>query len=264
MTAMLSRDIEQVQGDFEKRELYITSTLRQGISPKAGTKPFFVTETDTDRRYFWSGLNWILLTSDPGACDINVLRLASNVADEQTITIGLDVYELDRADDGVTEGRIPVKGHAGDTPAAVSVAIVDTVNSNVNSQVRAIKISDNEILFHTPQAGSKAIPCSETLAGANNEFASATTYGGRKAGTLQSPKFNRVPLAVEVALGNVHFVFDLVPVVVDIKSVTTATPGVTQAWDGAVAVSGNRVTAGNGGSTDWTTAQTLRLEVGVA
>src|SRR4051812_50124512 len=63
---------------------------------------------------------------------MNVLRLASNVADGETITIGTEVYEIDTAaaPGAVTAGNIRVDCNAGVSPAVASAAIVAAINAN--------------------------------------------------------------------------------------------------------------------------------------
>lgn len=197
---------------------------------------------------------------DPGRRAINVLRIASNVADEETVTIGSVTYEFDRAGDGVaTAGAVPVTGHADDTPANATDALIAAINANGGEPVSAIDISDNEVLIVVDQPGNTQIACSDTLAGANNGWAAAATYGGRDPGARRVSLQQRVPNSTEVALGNMHFLFDFQPSMVLVLVAPTDTPGKLTAWDGAVSISGNRVTVDNSGVTDWAGTDTVTV-----
>src|ERR1041385_3024534 len=63
---------------------------------------------------------------------VNVLRLASNVAEAATITSGGEVYEIDTAADpgAITAGNIRVNCNGGVTPTIASAAIVAAINAN--------------------------------------------------------------------------------------------------------------------------------------
>ena len=63
---------------------------------------------------------------------MNVLRLASNVADAETITLGTEVYEIDTAaaPGAITAGNIRVDCNAGVTPAIAAPSIVAAINAN--------------------------------------------------------------------------------------------------------------------------------------
>lgn len=198
---------------------------------------------------------------DPGRRAINVLRVASDVADEETVTIGDDVYEFDRADDGVaTVGAIPVTGHADDTPAAATDALIDAINTLGSEAVETIDIGNNEILIVAEEVGAVVLACSETLAGANNAWGAAAMYGGAAPATKKLVAQTRVPTAQEVTLGNMHFVFPFAPTVMAVDVRVTAT-GVAKAWGGSIAVVDNRVTLTNGTDPDWAATDTVKLVV---
>lgn len=122
----------------------------------------------------------------------------------------------------------------------------------------ATRVSANEVLVVKSDNGYKAAACSETLAGSNNAWAAANAYGGQApADDLPvSVLISRVPNATEVALGNMHFQFGFAPSAV-MAFVRVTSTGVVKAWDGATAVSGNRVTLDNSGSTDWAATDTV-------
>src|SRR2546422_9231541 len=116
---------------------------------------------------------------------INVLRLASNVADAETITIGSELYEIDTAaaPGAITAGNIRVDCNAGVTPTTASAAIVAAINANTKLGLTAVAISVNEVLVYTnAETSALALPCSETLAGANNAWNATGFYGGEGSG----------------------------------------------------------------------------------
>ncbi len=186
--------------------------------------------------------------SNPGQPAFNVLRIALDVADTETVTIGADTYEFDRAADGVVAGNIAVVGHADDTPANASDALITAINTLGTEPVKAIDISANEILLVS--AGSPGgdeisradvLGCTETLAGANNAWAAAAMADGEQAGKRKLSVDRRSPNAQEVVLG-MHFVYDAPPTVLAVLVYAADLKGAARAWDGAYAVTGNRVT----------------------
>ena len=150
---------------------------------------------------------------------------------------------------------------AGVDPTATEVgtALTAAINNRATERVEATKISANEVLVFAKTAQVLELACAETLTGTNNAWASATMYGGSVSRSRRIYKATRVPTAVEVALGNMHFKLPFTPTFAEVKVHISATPGILKDWDGAVTIAGDRVTVGNGGSTDW--AQTDTLEV---
>ncbi len=276
---------------------------------------------------------------DPGRRAINVLRLASNVAGAETLTIGTDVFEINivntdtnvnvsggelatgtpaisamtiaahalaagdlirveneimkvvgvisadkvtvrrghsgttiathadatdifKAGTPATAGRIEVGLVTTLTPTAASAALLAVLNSSEpTSPIGAVSISANELLIIADLVGDVTLACTETLAGSNNAWAASAMFGGRAAAQRRISIQRRVPTAVEVALGNLHFYFPFTPTVARANVVVTATPGVAKAWDGAVTITGNRVTLDNAGTTDWAATDTVELTV---
>src|SRR5437868_4631307 len=141
---------------------------------------------------------------------MNVLRLASNVTDGETITIGGEVYEIDTAaaPGAVTAGNIRVDCNAGVTPTVASAAIVAAINANTKYGLTAVAISVNEILvFANSDSSPIGLACAETLAGANNASGAAAFYGGESSGIRGLRAAQRNPNAQEVSIGNMHFMF---------------------------------------------------------
>lgn len=274
---------------------------------------------------------------DPGRCAVNVLRVASNVAEAETVDIGGDTYEVeivntDSTDDSAdgdfnstsdpldvevdsttypnlygtlaagdlirVENEIMrvdhvdgdhvflIRGQSGTTaaahadandiyvgdgivagiavglvavltPAAFTAALVADVNGQGAEAVTAEKISDNEVLIYSDTPGAVTLACAETLAGANNEWAAAAMFGGAAQATRKFSVQTRVPTATEVALDQLHVVFDFTPSFVQAFVAPTATPGAYTAWDGAITISGGRVTLDNSGAVDWATTDNV-------
>lgn len=270
-----------------------------------------------------------------GANYVAALRLAANVADQETITIGNDAFEVHSvATDttvntasgelanttavvdltvtahGLTVGRIlrveneymqissvksvdvvrVTRGYAGSTIAShangadiykgaqavasgkVALPIAGTLTPTAASAVFktgiealsthgvSVKVvSVNELLLSYPADAGVALACAETLAGVNNAI-DAAFHGGLPPGSAVSVTVSRVPTAMEVALGNMHFVFPFTVCSVQAAVLTTAT-GAAVAWDGAKAMSGAVVTLDNAGTTDWAATDTVIVTV---
>lgn len=179
----------------------------------------------------------------------NVLRLASNVTDGETVTIGNEVYEIDTDPATVVSGNILVNCSGGVTPLLAGAALAAAITANTQQGIVAKALSANEILIATKiGAAGRALACSETLAGANNSWAAAVMYGGSdtfKGLQLQARAAN----ATEVALGVMRFAFPFNPVSAIVQVRTSA--GVPKAWGGLTNFAGDRIDLANTGSTDW-------------
>lgn len=180
-----------------------------------------------------------------------------------TIATHADGTDIFKAGTAATGANIEVGLVTTLTPTAASAALVAVINSETTQRVTATAISVNEILLAANEPGAVVLACTETLSGANNGWADAAMFGGRAAGQRRIAIQRRVPTAVEVALGNMHFLFDFAPTAATVRAnvIVTATPGVAKAWDGAVTVTGNRVTLDNAGTTDWAATDTVELIV---
>lgn len=179
-----------------------------------------------------------------------------------TVATHADATDIYKAGTPAQAGNIEVGLVTTLTPTAASAALLAVLNGpEPSSPVSAVSISANELLIVADQVGAVALACTETLAGANNVWAAATMFGGKAAGQRRVALQRRVPTATEVALGNLHFLFDFTPAVVQARVVVTATPGVDKAWDGAITITGNRVTLDNAGTTDWAATDTVELLV---
>lgn len=196
---------------------------------------------------------------DSGRKHINVLRLAADVADGETVTIGDDVYEFDD-DDDFTEGNIQVDVSGGLTPALAGAALVEKINElGGEEQILATALSANEILIESIDVASiEALACAETLGGANNGWGAAAMYGGRAPAVRKVVAASRVPTAQEVALGRMHFLLDFTPsaILVDVR--VTAT-GVAKLYGGARANVAGLVTLTNGTDPDFAATDTVQI-----
>lgn len=206
------------------------------------------------------GVKFVGPVFNPGRRALAVLRVAANVADAQTVTIGTDVYEFDRAANGVVAGRIAVTGHADDTPANATNALIAKINSLTGRIYQAIDIGDNEILIATKTPRVSTLALAETLAGVDNVWDTAALRAGQAAGIMRTAYGVRVPNATEVALGNMHFVFDFTPVAVIVQVRVTAS-GAVFAWGGNTVITdaSHRVTLTNNATNDFADTHTVTV-----
>jgi hypothetical protein len=189
-----------------------------------------------------------------------VLRIASDVADGETVTIGDDIYEFDTAADPgeITAGHIRVKVIDAQTPAAATPALVAAINASGTEAVTAVKVGDNEMLITFKAVGAYTLALAEDMAGENNAWDTAALRGGAVAGIKKVYHSMRVPNAAEVALGNMHFPLDFVPTYFAAVVIVTAT-GVPTAWNGAIKKTDWGVQIDNSGTTDWAATDTVCL-----
>jgi len=188
------------------------------------------------------------------------IRIAANVADTETVTLGADVYEFDRAADGVVAGNIAVTSHSDDTPAQATDALIAAINTRDNV-VTAIDIDANTILVITKIAGTLAVAMSDTMAGGGNDVDDTATARGSHSTIAKMAHVAVTPTAEEVTEGVVRVVFDFVPanVVVAVRDTT----GVVKAWDGVVTIDATNklVAVDNTGAVDWIATDTVTLLV---
>lgn len=179
---------------------------------------------------------------------MNVLRLAANVADTETVTINGTVFEF-TTDGTVTTGRVAVDVAAAQTPTAASTALVTAINS-VNCGMTAKKISNSEVLVWATAGDATAYACTETLAGSNNVWAAATAFGGRAEPTaLPVPiMVSRTPTATEIALQTMHFPLTFTPTIVFAQLRTSA--GANVAFDGTITITDQYVSLTASGTAD--------------
>ncbi len=201
-----------------------------------------------------------------GSKAVGIIRIASNVADTETVTIGADVYEFDSdADPGtITEGRIRVSVVADLTPATATDALVAAINASGTEAITAIDVSANEILLCGSEVGIDTTAIATTMGGVNNAVDTAAMRVGVASGAKNLVYVNRVPNAAEVALDHLHIPVDFVPTFVMIQVVTTAT-GIPVAWNGGYSITGGAnpyVTINNAGDIDWADSDTVKVLIG--
>lgn len=198
-----------------------------------------------------------------GRAAINTLRVASDVADGETVTIGSVVFEVDTAaaPGAITAGRVRVDCNAAVTPTAFTAALEAAINAAnlVALKYRATKISASEVLIYNTVHGADTTACTETLAGTNNAWAAAAAYGGRADSTVLRGVMvvSRAANATEVALGTIHFVLPYTPTAIAVQVRTSA--GVFKVHDGGANATGNRVTVDNTGSTDFAATDVITV-----
>lgn len=167
-------------------------------------------------------------------------------------------------------GSIAVGLNATFTPTAFTPAFVADLNNflRCSEQIGAIQISVNEVIIYaanrdrkgvqTPLGTTSNLGTTETLAGASNAFDTATLAGGALPG--QYAYISRAPVANEVTAGVIHFIFPFAVNRVKRPKIYTTASGALATWDGAVTISGNRVTLDNTGASDWATTHTIEVE----
>lgn len=148
---------------------------------------------------------------------------------------------------------------SGANPTGAQAVTALTAAINVNEvNFGALAAGANEMVLFSKKSGPYSLACTETLAGSNNAWHQATMYGGHGMKQLRQMTVARVPIAGEVTLGNIHFLFPF-PVGAAFPQVRVTAGGAAKVWDGALIISGNRVTVDNSGSTDWATTDTVTV-----
>lgn len=201
-----------------------------------------------------------------------IMLVASIVLDNVTFKRGVsgttiashaDANDIFESAAGYTAGRIGVGLNATLTPAAFTDALIADINDRGLEPVRAIDISANEILLVSLIDGTGTYTLAEGMGGANNEVEAAVD-GGQVPVNRQSCVASRVPTAIEVAHGNMHFAFDFDPVGVVVAVLVTAS-GIAKGWVGGQTItnaSGSDpayVTLDNAGATDWAATDTVTV-----
>jgi len=186
---------------------------------------------------------------------------------------GLDIFKSNSI---VTAGRIPWPTRGTLTPAVMTPSLADEINnwpaplvngeratakaSTIYGSVNAYSLQAGaELYVEALAAGPLFTALSETLAGVNNQWSSASLNGGTAHGVKKYGIQGRIPTATEVALGFIRFTFDFTPTKVR-KWVVVAAGGADKAHDGAVAVLANRVSVDNAGAADWAATDIVYVE----
>ena len=179
------------------------------------------------------------------------IKIASNVADGETVTIGSDTYEFD-TDATVTAGNIAVDVSADQAPAAASAALASAINTR-NNLVKALNLDANTVLVmtKTPEADGAAITMAETMAGAGNEV--DTSLDSEVAPSLDRVRGMAItPSARDISEGVIRVPLTFTPQGA-IVQVRVAASGAAVAWDGNVTLdtTNNMLLIDNAGATDW-------------
>lgn len=150
-----------------------------------------------------------------------------------------------------------LSGGVDPTAGESAAAIITAVNSVATTGMRASAGTTGEVIL--TGHGTAPIACTETLAGSNNAFAAAASYGGLPAKDLvpRCVMVQRAATAIEVALGFMTFPLAFAPTAV-LVTVSTAA-GVTKTFDGVTAISGSRVRVDNSGSSDWAATDVITV-----
>lgn len=197
-----------------------------------------------------------LKAANPGRIAQNILRMASNVADGETVTIGSEVYEFDTtaSPGNITAGRIRVDVSGSQAPDFAGGQLMAAINKYSQQGLRAQNMNTYVAIWGTDPVKNGAM-CSETMAGANNAFVWSTLWGGTDPGPLGMMVAYRNVSSIEVAIGEMFFKFPF-PVVAAMVNVRT---GSTQkAWGGTVSTNtAGFVRVTNNGTVDFTSSDTV-------
>ena len=126
--------------------------------------------------------------------------------------------------------------------AQFGAALATALNNDPHGPVWAEVLSPTEVLVWARHPGNRPILCGETFTSGSNAWEWPTLVGGESGedGLRPAAGVHRVATAQEASRGEMHFVFGFEPVgvVLQVRDVN----GVLVAFDGAVVLSGRRVT----------------------
>jgi hypothetical protein len=105
-------------------------------------------------------------------CDVNLLRIATIAANGENIVIGTNTFSC------VTTPTTTFQFAPGADAAGSIANIVAKINAVNTQNLTALALTGVGVLVVSDQPGARGLACTETLAGANNAWASATMYGG--------------------------------------------------------------------------------------
>lgn len=173
----------------------LNGALAEGDLIRVENEIMAVTGVDGDDVTFKRGVSG---TSAASHADAQAIYTGDGIAGGSTVAVGL-VTTL--------------------TPDAFTDALVgDIAGGRGSEDVTALKISANEVLVYTADAPGGALSqtdyapsCTETLAGANNEWAESNLVDGRYSGITQMSLIKHTVTATEVALTGVRILFPFDP-----------------------------------------------------
>ena len=180
----------------------------------------------------------------------------------QALLTGTGPNSIETTEDGshTSWGAATLASGANPTAAQASTGLALAINTGAGLEpVGAVAAATYLKLFST-SAGVFALACTETLAGSNNGWASATMVGGEGPQAVKRWSAKRVPTATEVTLGILTFSFPFAVDRITSVVVTVTSTGAVKVIDGSLAVvSGNHVTLDNTGNMDWAATDTVVL-----
>jgi len=148
---------------------------------------------------------------------------------------------------------------SGADPSAANVrdALVTAIN-DASIEVTAYALGAQVVIAHDYAA--EAIACAETLAGSNNGWAAATTYG--ETGILEAPQ---IPVQVKRAVTAAEAtalacVFGFSSPVANAAVQVRTSAGVLKAWDGKLTIVDNTVQLNSDGSVNLATNDVVTVE----
>lgn len=280
MSKTLSQVAKKLRGGVAMNVLRLASNVANGERIVIGSDTFEIDIINTDSTInttaaLVSETETVLAMADHGLVTGNLLRIENEICrvkkviDEDTIVIqrgvsgttiathvtDSDIYVSDAAP---AAPLIPIGLVTTLTPTAAAPAIVDTINDYNTGGVAAYSVSVNEIVIQTREGKlPRLLPTTETLAGANNEWAAAAMYGSVVTEVRGVALAQRAANATEAALDHMLFNFPFTVTSYMVQVRTSA--GALKTWDGAITVSGKKVTVTNGGSTDWAATDVISV-----
>jgi hypothetical protein len=187
-----------------------------------------------------------LLAASAASADANILSIATIAANLQTVTVGSVVYTCK------TTPATSYEFAPGANAAGSITNLIACINAtSETTKLQAIAITGGILVIDTSGRGGRV--CSETLAGANNAWLAASTYGaGSDTDNPEIPLlFSRTVTAAESTGKLVAFALPFTPTDVVVQARTSA--GVLVAWDGKVTIGTNHILLNSDATTDLAT-----------
>jgi len=268
------------QGAYEQNVLRLAANVADRETFTVGPESFQIVQINTDTNVNSTSLDNTNAESTEtitahglavGAilrCEAEYMRVKT-VVDANTVVLtrgyagstiashtdGADIFKAGAT--ALTAGKVYLPIGATLTPAAAGPLLATGFNALSTQGFTAVYTTN--ALTISREADGRHVACSETLAGVDNVWAAANTYGGIEKGEVKFALAKRVPTATEVALGVMTVKFPFTPTFVRVTVQTTATLAAV-AWGGSYAVSGSTVTLTNGADPDWAATDTVTVE----
>ena len=188
--------------------------------------------------------------------DTNLLRFTTIGAADEEVVIGTETYVAKLAKAADYEFEYGANADASATNLAAEI------NARTAQKITAYAVSSVGVIVVADEPGITGIACTETLAGANNAWSTATMTGGTNPGAAfrASDLVARTPTAVEVGVGQLRAKFGFEPsaFIVAVRD----TNGDVKAWDGAASVDpddARTILIDNTGAVDWAATDTVTI-----